>query len=371
MRIGILGGTFDPIHKGHIKLAKKALSKLKLDKVLIMPAGNPYFKTSAYTVTAGAHRAKLIRLAIMDEEGLELSDIELSRQGKTYTADTLLLLNNKNPHNKYYFIMGADSFNKIDSWRSPETIFELASIVVAGRDDQIKDKALDEKIEQIRSSFNADIIKLKWKGYKASSTDIRKKLKKGNYNVPLCKAEIDYIKAAGLYKDKLTLSEIKTRFKAELKPSRYIHSLGVADVAKDLAYIYGYFDPKKAYLTGLIHDCGKPYADDLSHAGVGADIAASQYMIEDEEILSAIRSHTIGKVNMSLLEKIIFIADFIEPSRHDFPELASIRATAYEDIDKAVFMALKSTRLYLKSQGKSIDEESVKVYNYYLDLMSK
>jgi len=162
----------------------------------------------------------------------------------------------------------------------------------------------------------------------------------------------------------LTVPEIKERLQNELTPHRYAHSLGVADTAKEYAAIFGE-DVDIAYLAGLLHDCGKPYADALSHAEVGAKIAHENYGIEDESILNAIKYHTIGHVPMTLLEKIIFVADMTEPTRDKIPNLNELRATAKLDLDKAIVMCIEATMAYLKKEGHAIDGTSLEVYNYY------
>ena len=371
MKIGIVGGTFDPIHSGHIALGNAALSKLKLDKVLFIPANVPYFKTSKRNVTMPIHRENMVRLATASNPRFEVCDIELKREGNTYTVDTLYELKKIYKDDELYLIVGADTFPKINAWHRPREIFKLCTVVVADRKDQIKSKDLDREIKLAQHFRSAKVIKLKLKGYKISSTKIRKKVGSGKYKIDTPKSVIEYIKTTGLYLNKLKNKQIIARLFVELSYKRFIHTIGVANTALDLAAIFGYNSPKKAYKAALLHDCAKPYADALSHAGKGAKFASSYYGIKDEEILNAIRYHTIGRVDMSLLEKIIFVADFIEPSRKNFKRLDDIRKAAYEDIDKATYMCMESTREYLRRTGKPIDDESNKVYTYYKNLISE
>ncbi len=173
-----------------------------------------------------------------------------------------------------------------------------------------------------------------------------------------------------------------------LSHKRYMHSLGVADTAACLAMRYGY-DPRKARLAGLLHDCAKGLDQkemyekvagagieisvmerdnpELLHAKAGSLVAREKYDIEDEEILSSIYWHTTGKPGMTLLEEIIFIADYIEPNRSTIPSLDEIRATAFTDIDKAVAMACRNSIEYLKRDSKQIDRITVDTYEYYDD----
>lgn len=131
-KIGILGGTFNPIHNGHLALAKRAYEELKLDKVLILPSGNSYMKQD---VLPKEKRVEMVKIAIEDYPYFELSLIEVHRTGNTYTFETLQKLKEISPFDEYYFILGADSLFNIDSWKHPEIIFELAILVCAVRDE--------------------------------------------------------------------------------------------------------------------------------------------------------------------------------------------------------------------------------------------
>ncbi|NLK74866.1 MAG: HD domain-containing protein [Clostridiales bacterium] len=171
---------------------------------------------------------------------------------------------------------------------------------------------------------------------------------------------------------------------------RFKHSLGVKDVAYDLALIYGY-DTMKASIAAILHDCAKHLSDDeligqcniynlpvskyemqskfLLHAKVGALYARKLYGVEDEDILDAITYHTTGRPSMTLLEKIIFTADYIEPNRRPIPRLNTIRKEAYFNLDQAVYIILENTLDYLKTTNNVIDEMTIKAYEYYRKLI--
>lgn len=189
----------------------------------------------------------------------------------------------------------------------------------------------------------------------------------------------------------MELEQLRGSMKEILKESRYIHSLGVEEVACDLAVIYGE-DPLKASIAGILHDCAKSLSDEelleecrkhqlpvtefeaesvhLLHAKVGASFARSKYGIEDEEILNSIIYHTTGRPAMTLLEKIIFTADYIEPNRKPLPKMAEIRRIAYEDLDRAIYMILESTLNYLKTTDTFIDTRTVETYEYYKNIIN-
>lgn len=179
---------------------------------------------------------------------------------------------------------------------------------------------------------------------------------------------------------------IKKRLRTVLKEDRYEHTLGVEYTSACLAMRYGY-DVEKAEMAGLLHDCAKYLSDKkklsmcrhkkikvssaekknpgLLHAKLGAVLAKEEYKIKDEEILSAITWHTTGKPNMSMLEKIVFVADYIEPNRNRAPKLAEIRKLAFLDLDACLVMILKQTLDYLKEKGAEMDPMTYETYQYY------
>ncbi|MCR4903681.1 MAG: bis(5'-nucleosyl)-tetraphosphatase (symmetrical) YqeK [Butyrivibrio sp.] len=182
--------------------------------------------------------------------------------------------------------------------------------------------------------------------------------------------------------------KLRKAMEEELKADRFDHTLGVAYTASSMAMVHG-ADVQKALIAGMLHDCAKCMSHDkqyeickdnnievseverrnkgLLHAKVGSFLAADKYKIEDKEILDAIRYHTTGRPGMTLLEKIVFIADFIEPNRKDLPEMDEIRREAFEDIDKCLKHILKNTLIYLESSDKECDPMTRTTYEYYME----
>ena len=180
-------------------------------------------------------------------------------------------------------------------------------------------------------------------------------------------------------------ADIRSRLKDVLKKSRYEHTLGVEFTSAALAMRYG-VDLYKARMAGLLHDCAKNFTDEkllelckkyklgiseaekripyLLHGKLGAYLAKKEYKIKDTEILNAIEFHTTGRENMSMLEKIIFTADYIEPGRDKAPNLAKIRKMAFEDIDKDVLMIFDDTISYILSNNQELDSVTLNAYNY-------
>ena len=159
-RIGIMGGTFNPIHKGHIQIAQSAYEQFDLDEVWFMPNHIPAYKANDQIVS-GAERLAMVELAIKDIPYFQSSDYELQREGNTYTCDTLKGLTMEHPEDDFYFIMGADSLMYFDKWVHPEQITALAQILVAARDHSTKKQLLNKitQLEQLYSGSHFHLIK--------------------------------------------------------------------------------------------------------------------------------------------------------------------------------------------------------------------
>jgi len=192
--------------------------------------------------------------------------------------------------------------------------------------------------------------------------------------------------------ENINFKKIRKLLEESLDEERFEHTLGVAKTAALLACIYD-FDSDKAYLAGLLHDCAKniPHKEkikkcekngfdiseceyenpSLLHAKCGAIVAKENYNINDKEILNAIISHTTGRPNMSMLEKIVFIADYIEPGRKSIPGLQEIRKTAFENIDKCIYLILLNTLEYLKTSAKSIDPNTQYTLDFYKEIVNQ
>ncbi|MBO4505994.1 MAG: nicotinate-nucleotide adenylyltransferase [Lachnospiraceae bacterium] len=397
-RIGILGGTFNPIHSAHIMLAETAGERLQLDRVLIMPSNNPPHKANA-AIASDEDRSEMVRLAIKGHERLEYSDFEMKREGITYTSDTLNMLTSQNPDTRYFFIIGADSLFKFTSWHEPADILRHCALVCSGRAAVGSDE-VRTKIEEIRDlytdgDFIPEIYYIEAPSMEISSESIRKLISFEMPSAPYLAPEVyQYIQTHKLYQNSL-YEAIKADLGALLKPSRYAHVISVAQTAVNLAVCVG-IDPEKPYLAGLLHDCAKYLSDEdmikaaednsieldpierravqLVHAKVGEVFAKTKYGVDDPDILSAIRYHTTGKPEMSMLEKIIYIADTIEPLRTwgDDDELNIIRSIATSDIDRAVYIVLKRTYEFItRKYADNVSDETVKTYNFYKDLYNR
>ena len=388
MKICISGGTFDPIHKGHIEIAKIALSQFNLDKVIFMPTGNSYMKSD---VTPSIHRYNMLKLAIEGIDKFEISDLEIKRAGYTYTKDTVAYFKENYPDDELYFLIGTDTLFMLEKWYMPEYLFKNLIFIVAKRGDA--DSVA--KAEELKEKFNADIRFMHNDIIDISSTEIREEFDNKSYdefnNRFFDKKVFEYIKENHLYKE-MNDAEMITLLSKELKESRLMHTFGVIDTATALAKAYQ-ADIKKCERAALLHDCAKympleemiaicernfvelndleKSKDSLLHAKAGACLAYEKYGIKDEEILDAIKYHTTGRPDMSLIEKIIFVSDFIEPGRTHSEKLPMYRMIAMADINLVCMNILKDTLDYLESLNEEIDPLTKETYIFYKDLISK
>lgn len=198
MKIGIMGGTFNPIHTGHLLLAEYAKEACGLDKVIFIPTGNSYMK-DAKEIVSGEMRLQMVELAIQGVEGFESSAIEIQREGNTYTCETLPLLKEKYPGAKLYFLTGADSFLNIQKWRHPEIIFANAALVVVTRDD-VSYETLSAHKDLLLQQFGGEVELVSFPTIDISSTDIRSRVKEGKsirFQVPDSVRE--FIEENGIY----------------------------------------------------------------------------------------------------------------------------------------------------------------------------
>lgn len=199
-RVGIMGGTFDPIHKAHIALAECAKAQLSLDEVWFMPAGDPYLKHSR-KVSPASDRAAMTALAIEGHPGFRLSRLEIARSGETYTSETLTILHARYPDVHFYFIVGSDSLYQLERWHAPETILRLATLVAAEREYADRPRSFGAQVRYLEECYGADVAVLPFEEMDISSTEIRERAARGEDITALVPAAVaTYIEAHQLYR---------------------------------------------------------------------------------------------------------------------------------------------------------------------------
>ncbi|MBR1384442.1 MAG: nicotinate-nucleotide adenylyltransferase [Ruminococcus sp.] len=367
-RIGIFGGTFDPVHLGHRFLAEEAIKAASLDKLYVIPAGIPPHKQSS-GMTSDEQRLEMCRLTFSDIENTEVSDFEINKQGKSYSYETVKYFSKLFPDDRLYFVMGSDQLLTFEKWFRYKDILALCNIIALSREDDISQEELENKAKELTDLPNK-IITVSVKPLEISSTFIREIIASGgDPSQWLEKKTAEYIITNNLYRneekfsmpDKKKYSEYKEYIKEHLSKKRAQHSLNVADAAVKLAKLYG-ADEDKAYVAGLLHDVCKelPAEEQLAyvlkspldvseietktvalfHAVAGSVFVQEKFGIDDPEIIKAIRYHTVGCGNMEMLSKIIYIADLISAER-DYKDVKKMRKVAEQGLDKAMLEALK------------------------------
>jgi nicotinate-nucleotide adenylyltransferase len=338
MKIAILGGTFDPIHAGHMQMAFTALNTLGADKVWLMPAGKTPLKERK--LTSKKDRLAMCKLAAANYENIEVCTLELERKGKSYTIDTLIELKKRYPEHEFIWLIGNDQLQQFDSWKGADQLVELARFVCFDRDGK-----MDESIY--------DIECIKMDPVPVSSTQIRqgKKLEYLEKNV------LDYI-----YKNRLYIYDFVS---SRMNERRYLHSLSVASLCQSFACSNGY-DENKAYLIGLFHDVAKAmdinkqkewieqnapqYISDAPacwHGPVGAGVVRDEFLIEDETIYNAIYHHVHGS-SKDPYAMMVFAADKLDPLR-GYDSAKSIEACLL-NIESGFEKVYQENRAYLKEK---------------------
>ncbi|OQB24169.1 MAG: Nicotinate-nucleotide adenylyltransferase [Firmicutes bacterium ADurb.Bin182] len=371
MRIAMLGGSFNPIHNGHLMLSEFIKSEFMLDKVLLTVAADPPHKSSEGMLPAGA-RLIMTGMAAADKEGIEVSQIEFMREGPSYTADTIKELEMMYPSDELFLIVGADMLLDIPNWKRPQELLQSVTVIGAMRKDE-RPYDIEAAREHLREKYGAKVVLSGFMGPDISSTDIRRRIFTARPVQGLIPEDVEmHIYENGYYMpDDIRLMQEK--LKGMLKIKRYRHTMGTVRTAAFLAALYG-ADPEKARLAALLHDCAKTDKKSLKklaletgipadrwesenpgllHAKLGAVLAEREFGVKDNEVLSAICAHTTGKPCMTKLDKIIYIADMIEPSR-DFSGVGLLRDYAEEDLDKALIASMEFSVRKMKEKGEPL-----------------
>ncbi|MBE7078655.1 MAG: nicotinate (nicotinamide) nucleotide adenylyltransferase [Clostridiales bacterium] len=377
MRIAVFGGSFDPVHTEHIRLSQAAIRELGLDKLIVMPAHAPPHKPWR-TLAKDEERLKLCELAFADEERVEVSDYEIRRGGTSYTYLTCRHFKEKYPQAELFWLVGADMLRDFPTWKNPESILNDATLAVCGR---AADKG--ELEGDFFQRFGKKFVRLAYDGADVSSTKIRVLAGAGmdvSAYTPLSVAE--YIQKNGVYRIENAALALSLE-----KETRRAHSLRVAEVAAKRASGLK-ISERKAIAAALFHDCAKNLGEDspylsgfvlptewgkvpqeVVHQFAGAYVAEKAFDVTDREILNAIAYHTSARENMGELEKLIFLADMIEPSRsYEGVEILRDLFWQGDSLDLCLEEALRQTLVFLKRKGGEIFPLTVAAYQFYKNL---
>lgn len=380
-RIGIYGGTFDPPHVGHIRAARFAVQALGLNTLLLIPSSISPNKKGKTPVSTDEQRLAMLKLAAGEDPTLQVSQIELRRGGISYTHETLKTLRAQYPDAELVLCMGADMFAAFESWREYEAILKTAALAVFSRGPSQTEPALQEQKEKLEA-LGAKVYLLENPVTDISSTQLKRMLRFGCADPFLDPQVAAFIREKGLYGTaddliQLPMGQLEKVVISLLKPDRVAHVLGCRDTAVELARRWG-ADETDAARAGVLHDITKALDGPLQltlcreygivldkfstqnpktlHALTGA-LVAERIFGENQAVTEAIRWHTTGKANMNTLQKIIYVADYMEPNR-DFPGVEQLRRLAYTDLDGALKLGLEMTLTMLRQQGREISPGS-------------
>lgn len=372
--------------------ARQAAKALELDKLLLIPTRVPPHKALTEDVAGPEHRLEMTRFAVqaLNLDGVaEASDLELRREGKSYTLDTLREIRALYPKGELFLLLGTDMFLTFHQWRHPEEIAKLCTLCAFHRSalDSAGDFASQKRRLERKFGAHVKFVDLQ-EVVDISSTRLRQMLPAGQGREFLAPAVYGCILREGLYGTnadlrRLSLEDLRCVALSMLDPRRIPHVLGTEETAAALALRWG-ADEESARRAALLHDCTKKFEKELQlalcrqygiepdaaerregkllHAITGAAVAYADFGVSGE-VRDAIRWHTTGKADMTLLEKIIYLADYIEPTR-DFCDLTELRRLAFEDLDGALLLGFTMAVEDLAKKGMPVHPNSVLARDY-------
>lgn len=386
-RIGIFGGTFNPPHIGHIQAAKQAVEALQLDRLLLIPDRiAPHKVIPAHSPTP-QQRLEMVRIAAGNDPKLQVSDVELHREGPSYTYETIAQLHQQHPDAQLILLMGTDMFLTFHHWRYPEKILQHAALGVFYRGSKGEQAEVRRQKAELEAT-GATVYLVENEVLEISSTQLRRMLAFDCAQSFLPEGVGDYIRENHLYEvdadwKQLPMDRLEQVVVSLLDPKRINHVLGCRDTAVELAKRWN-ANADDAARAGILHDITKALDGPLQltlcseygkllndfsrrypktlHALTGS-LVAQRIFGENEAVVSAIESHTTGKGNMNTLEKIIYVADYMEPCR-DFPGVEHLRYLAFTDLDAALKLGLEMTLEHLARQGAEVSPESKEALEY-------
>ena len=386
-RIGIYGGTFNPPHVGHMTAARQVIKLLRLDKLFLIPTRIAPHKSLPENSPTPEQRLEMLTVASADISQAEVLDLELRREGPSYTYLTVDALKQRDPQAQLVLVMGTDMFLSFEAWKNWQWLMKNVTLAVLYRGQRGEQAAIREKRDTLCAQ-GAQVELVENQVTAISSTDLRRMLTFGCAAPFLPDGVLDFIEDKGLYNvrknlRKLPMEQLEQVVISLLKPGRVAHVLGCRDTAVELAKRWG-ADPTDAARAGILHDITKALDGPLQltlcqehgiildvfskqnpkvlHALTGS-VVADRIFGENEAVVAAICHHTTGRAGMSLLEKIIYVADYMEPNR-DFPGVEEMRRLAFSDLDGALRLGLEMTVSILRANGAQISAASLEALEY-------
>lgn len=379
----LYGGTFNPIHRGHLDICVRARTAVQADRVLLMPTAQPPHKFAGW-LAPDRDRLAMCAAAARDHDFITISDYELRRGGRSYTVETLRHLLAEQPEETYWLLIGTDMFLTFTQWREWEEIGRMASLLVACREE-----GETEALRRQQAALAEHGIKtrlLENPPMPMSSTEIRRELRETGTTDKLAPQVLEHIRERGLYlHDPQDVDYLREYIRPLMTEYRYRHSLGVERQAVKMARRFG-ADVHKAAVAGILHDVCKDMpkgallqnilesgiingidfksSPQLLHSYAGALYLESHMEIHDPEIIDAVRYHTTGRAEMSLLETVIYLADLSSDDR-EYADVEEMRRLCREDLRGAMVHALTFIVGDLARKNKPICPDTVGVCKEY------
>jgi len=367
-KIGLFGGTFNPVHIGHTQAAELAADRLGLDKLIFIPAFNPPHKELPDDSACADMRLEMLSLATDGMPNAEVSDIEIKRGGISYTADTVKALKEMYPEAEFWLLMGNDMLCSFENWKSFDWLVSNVSVCALSRlNDKSKMELCAKKLEE---KYGITIVFAQNNAIEISSSELREMLRQRGGKEYLHGSVYAFIIKNRLYGAKPEFDWLRAKAIGMLSEKRVPHVLGCEQEAVKLAARWE-ADEDAARSAAILHDITKnldlkeqlilceKYAImtdtaesrdvKLLHSKTGAAIAGDIFGMP-EEVCDAIKWHTTGRPGMTLLEKILYIADYIEPGRA-FPRVDILREKAYDDLDEALLMGFEMSVESIEEYG--------------------
>ncbi|MDR1576290.1 MAG: nicotinate (nicotinamide) nucleotide adenylyltransferase [Treponema sp.] len=389
MRLAVLGGSFNPVHLGHLFLADAVLSALRYDRVALIPAYRSPFKLTAANMESSARdRLELLAASITGDPRLTVDDCEIRREGVSYTADTLeSVIRRYMPDGKPGLIIGDDLAAGFLQWHKSDEILDRADIIVARR------------LASAEVSCPFPHRRITNEMMEISSAMVRKRIESAGawrYLVPQAARTIiedrrlygfseeapPAADSSGAGPARKTIVHVEEAARESLSIERFLHSRNTALLAWDLCRRFG-LDPALGYLAGIAHDLGKSLDEEtllamaksdgravsklekkkpaLLHGRAAAILLKERFGIHNRDVLEAVALHTEGAAGMGPLAKVVYIADKVEVSREKVDPALRKMCYANEDLDRILFAALNQTVSWLRSKKLELSEETFRL----------
>lgn len=379
-KIAVFGGSFDPIHVEHVRMAKDAVRSLQLDLLVVMPAALPPHKRDK-ALSSEIHRLQMCRAAFEGEEKIIVSDYEIAQGGTSYTYLTCRHFRKLYPQAQLFWLVGTDMLRDFPTWKNPEQILNDVTLAVCARNEE--KGWLQTEQESFYQRFQKQFVVIDYQGQDLSSTKIRALIAAGEDVSALVGEKVfAYIQSqanaqgTGVYQIPNAVQALCLQ-----SPSRRAHSVRVAVLAAKRAKSLK-IPEKQAITAALFHDCAKnlppdsPYlqgfscADDVPksvvHQFAGAYVAKHTFGVTDSQVLDAICYHTSGRAGMSELEKLVFLADMVEEERsYDGVDILRKLFWIESGLDACLLEALSQTLQFLRVNDRPVYALTEQAYEYY------